>query len=71
MLLISGIVLLCISFIASTAAIVYFQILGPETESRQHIATNLMIVVVVCGVVGFGLVIFDFLKNKYWIVGPT
>jgi len=71
MLLISGIVLLCISFITSNAAIVYFQSLGPETESRLHVTMILMTVVTICGVVGFGLIMFDILKNKYWVVGQT
>ncbi len=59
---ISGIILLCFSFVASNILIVFFNSLGPE---------YIMIVaaVIVCGAVGFGLIMYDIMKNKYSIFG--
>ena len=63
--------LLSISFITSNLLIGYFQNLGAEiihttAHSGFHLGTAsiMFAAVVVCGAAGFGLLIYDILKNR-------
>ncbi|PWU78747.1 MAG: hypothetical protein DLM72_21110 [Candidatus Nitrosopolaris wilkensis] len=58
---IGGIILLCISFVMSIILTGYFQ--SPSAESGLSIAAVTYAVVIVCGAAGFGLIMYDILKN--------
>ena len=62
--IIGGIILLCISFIVSNILIVYLQILGSEY-------IIIAAAVIVCGVAGLGLTMYDILKNKHSFAGSN
>jgi hypothetical protein len=59
MLIIGGIILLCISFILSNVLLVYS--LGSEY-------IIIVVTVILCGVAGLGLTMYDILKNKYSLI---